>query len=83
MNELKQLGLLREKAVRRAKKKGIYRDEDVFQRLRVESRKELLGRMGASISNHLKKKGVSNRAVRNDFKGWRRKRRLTHHFSKN
>ncbi len=45
------------------------------QELPLELRKELLTNLGLAISSHLKKSGVSERTVINDFEKWRKGRR--------
>jgi len=45
------------------------------QELPLELRRELLTNLGSSISDHLKKSGVSERTVKHDFETWRKARR--------
>jgi len=45
------------------------------QELPLELRRELLTNLGSSISDHLKKSGVSERTVKHDFETWRKTRR--------
>ena len=43
--------------------------------LPVELRRELLVRIGESISSHLRKRGITENDVIRDFKAWRKTRR--------
>ncbi len=43
--------------------------------LPVEVRRELLERIGAAISTHLEKSGVTEKRITNDYRAWREKRR--------
>ena len=45
------------------------------QELPLELRKELLTNLGFAISHHLKKSGITERTVTNDFETWRKSRR--------
>jgi hypothetical protein len=43
--------------------------------LPVEVRREFLGRFGAAMADHLRRRGVSEGSIQRDFKAWRKARR--------